>query len=131
MNKHTLTLILIIILFCATITTIAQKTPPLLITTDKTEYTIGEPVTIYVSNVGNIPKTIRNGFYVTTKVNKPVFDPFWAILWINILPGYAIDYEWDQTYANSPFGEYGEQVSPGIYYLKQFDTPRYTEITIS
>ena len=131
MKKQIIITLLVTILVSAGTITIAKITPPLLISTDDTEYTSGETVTIYISNVGKIPKTIRSGFYVTTENNQPVYDPFWAIIWICILPGYSIDYVWDQTYANSPYGDYGEQVTPGTYYVKQFDTPRYAEITIT
>lgn len=109
---------------------LASATKPADVTTDKSTYTIGEDVTIYITNNGQEPYTIRGGYYVTTINGEPVCDPYRAITWIAILPGGTVTYHWNQTYANSLFGADGEQVAPGLYVIRQYTTPKTATITI-
>ncbi len=100
------------------------------VTTDKETYDVGEDVTIYITNNGAEPYTIRGGYYVTTQKGEPVCDPYRAIVWIAILPGGTVTYHWNQTYANSAFGADGEQVAPGKYVVRQYTTPMTATIWI-
>ncbi|HAX95908.1 MAG TPA: hypothetical protein DCY35_05225 [Prolixibacteraceae bacterium] len=109
---------------------LASATRPADVTTDKSTYIIGEDVTIYITNNGNDPYTIRGGYYVTTINGEPVCDPYRAIIWITILPGGTVTYHWNQTYANSIFGADGEQVTPGKYVVRQYTTPKTATIWI-
>ncbi len=109
----------------------ADAARPAVVTTDKASYESGEIVTVYVSNEGNQPVTIRGGFYVTTPKNEPVYDPYWAIIYITILPGGVVTYHWNQTFANSAFGADGQPVPTGEYVVRQFSTSSHARITIS
>lgn len=109
---------------------LADAARPAVVTTDKASYASGEIVTVYISNEGNQPVTIRGGFYVTTPQKDPVYDPYWAIVYITILPGGVVTYHWNQTYANSVFGADGQPVPTGDYVVRQFSTSSYTRITI-
>ena len=109
---------------------LASAVKPADVTTDKETYVVGEEVTIYITNNGNQPYTIRGGFYVTDTQGNAVCDPYRAIVWILILPGGTVTYHWNQTYANSEFGADGEQVSAGTYVIRQYTTPRTATITI-
>jgi len=109
---------------------LASAVKPADVTTDKETYVVGEEVTIYITNNGNQPYTIRGGYYVTTSNGEPVCDPYRAIIWIAILPGGTVTYHWNQTYANSIFGSDGEQVSTGEYIIRQYTTPKTATIWI-
>jgi hypothetical protein len=110
---------------------LADAAKPATVTTDKASYALGEIVTVYVSNDGNQDVTIRGGFYVTTQNGEPVYDPYWAIIYITILPGGVVTYHWNQTFANSAFGADGQPVSSGNFVVRQFSTTSHARITIS
>ena len=110
---------------------LADATKPVVITTDKASNILGETVTIYVTNEGNQPVTIRGGFYVTDPKSNPIYDPYWAIVYITILPGGVVTYHWNQTFANSAFGADGQPVPAGDYIVRQFTTSSHARITIS
>ena len=109
---------------------LACATKPADVTTDKLTYTIGEDITIYITNNGPQPYKILGGYYVTTVSGEPVCDPYRAIIWILILPGGTVTYHWNQTYANSIFGADGVQVTPGKYVVRQYTTPKTATIWI-
>jgi len=110
---------------------LADAAKPAIVTTDKAIYALGETVTIYVSNEGNQPVTIRGGFYVTDPKSNPIYDPYWAIVYITILPGGVVTYHWNKTFANSAFGADGQPVPSGEYVVRQFSTSSHARITIS
>lgn len=100
-----------------------QAEPPLDVTTDKEYYDLDETVTVYLENNWSDYITTRFGFWISDCDNNPVYDPYWALKWIAVPPGGALDYTWDQTYANSELGEYGAPVPAGCYVAHDLDGP--------
>ena len=77
MRKYVFVISIIALLITAGL---IQAGRPIVLSTDKDVYETGETVTLFVSNEGKKPITIRSGFYVTTADKHiAVFDPFWAV----------------------------------------------------
>jgi hypothetical protein len=76
---------------------------------DKPVYEMGEKIRITITNTGDLPTTVTNGFCVADKDGNVIYTPNMLAFMIPLNPGASIVYTWDQT------DDGGSQVVPGAY----------------
>ena len=81
------------------------------ISTDRTDYLLGEEVVITITNTGNNNVIVPNGYWVEDTKGTIVYTPNMVAYMRPLAPGESISYSWDQI------GDDGYQVEVGAYVI--------------
>ena len=104
---------------------IASAEKGLTLTTDKSAYNLGEPVTIIITNNGDEMVTIPNGYIVVNGAGEEMFHPDILFFMAPIAPGEIYVYTWNQVCDDgkqAPAGDYTINTSWDSVDVKLFDS---------
>jgi len=117
----TLGIIAMVIMTCG----IASAAKGLTLTTDKSSYNLEDVVTIIVTNNGDEPVVIPNGYVVTDETGKEVYHPPIILYMAPLQPGETYEYTWNQICDDgrqAPAGDYTIHTYWDSVTVKLFDS---------